>query len=129
VADEIVEIGENLRHYSSARFTRLNECLIANAALLGAMQIDALKGVRVLVPVLGFLFTLAFGVMCERAAAYYWSFRQYAEAKESLGDFRMYSSLPKRKAYFNTSIAMRMLFGLLLLMWILLAIWMMAHGA
>jgi phage shock protein PspC (stress-responsive transcriptional regulator) len=119
--DEYREVGENIRHWQSMRFTSMTVFMGVMAGMLAAnfqWSKDLTDIVRISVKVLGLLAVVIFWVQDERIVKYWQSYVSRAKVLEEELKFKQYSSTPRRNIIFTSGNAIRLLFLMFSIFWI-----------
>lgn len=125
--DEYLDVSTNIRHFQTIRFaqpTVLISILIALVTILHVSRVDLDPTVRTMIESFGLVTTLSFWVLQERTMLFWYHFINRAvELEKELG-FKQYSTRPRPALRFLSSrIAMRGIFLVLTLFWVVSLIW------
>jgi hypothetical protein len=124
LSDEYNDLSENMRHYASLRFAQLTLyfAFVAGLVTVLFLQTSPLPdSFRLVLKIIGFVGSVAFGVMEKRAADYWHHFCHRAIEIEDLLGYRQYASRPVAKLISATNAARVLTWGGALL-WILAAV-------
>lgn len=124
LSEEYKDLSDNMRHYANMRFAQLSLYFALTAGLVTALftvNPPLSDSLRFAFKIIGAIASAAFGVMEERAADYWHSFRRRAvEIEKSLG-YKQYTGRPAAKRFTATNAARVVVWGGVPL-WLLAAI-------
>jgi len=119
--DEYLEVGQNMRQFGNVRFSQMTLFFALTAGLLASLfQNQTLSEfAKLSLKIGGTIFTVLFWIMDVRAMVYWNHFRERGiELEKTLG-FKQYTKSPATKKYFSATNAIRLLYWVILVYWVI----------
>ena len=117
--DEYKEVSASLRQYGTMRFSQLTLIsAITGAAVVGGQQITLGLLSSLFIPLAALALTIALWIMEESSTRYWILYRERAIELENELNFKHYSLRPKKRKLSATN-AVRFIYSLLAIFWLL----------